>query len=136
MRVSDGRMAFVPEGQADRSLARRAWDNATPKRRPVGYSVIRAGVRADSMIGVTKFQMRRLKTFTLGVGLAAPDHTVPYGTVLSRDAFPGTSCLATIMLSLRDEIHSIAEALLRAACTSTIPINFAFPKKKRRALWS
>jgi hypothetical protein len=27
-------------------------------------------------------------------GLAAPDHTAPYGTVLSRDAFPGTSCPA------------------------------------------
>src|ERR1700722_575546 len=25
-----------------------------------------------------------------------PDHTVPYGTVLWRDAFPGTSCQATI----------------------------------------
>src|SRR6202022_134906 len=34
------------------------------------------------------------------------NHTVPYGTVLLRDAFPGTSCLATIVLSLRDEIHS------------------------------
>jgi len=33
-------------------------------------------------------------------GLAAPDHTVPYGTVLSVDDFPGTSCQATIMLSL------------------------------------
>src|SRR5271166_1629240 len=44
---------------------------ATPKSRPVGYGVIRAGVRTDSMI-------------------------VPYGTVLSRDAFPGTSCQATI----------------------------------------
>jgi hypothetical protein len=30
MRIFDGRMAFVPEGQADRSLARSAWDNATP----------------------------------------------------------------------------------------------------------
>ena len=30
------------------------------------------------------------------LGLAAPDHTVPCGTVLSRDAFPGTSCQATI----------------------------------------
>jgi hypothetical protein len=56
MRIFDGRMAFVPEGQADRSLARSAWDNATPKSRPVGYGVIGAGVRrADSMIGVTKF---------------------------------------------------------------------------------
>jgi hypothetical protein len=35
-----------------------------------------------------------------------PDHTVPYGTVLSTDTFPGTSCLATIMLSLWDKIHS------------------------------
>jgi hypothetical protein len=45
------------------------------------------------------------------------DHTVPYGTVLSVEAFPGTSCqarheqaiarrMATIMLSLWDEIHS------------------------------
>ena len=115
MRVFDGRMAFVPEGQADRSLARSAWDDATPKSRPVGYGVIGAGVRADSMIGLTKFQIRRLKTFTLSVGLAAPDHTVPYGTVLSRDAFPGTSCLATIMLSLRDKLHWTAEALLKSA---------------------
>ena len=99
-------MAFVPEGQADRSLARSAWDNATPKSRPVGYGVIRAGVRANSMIGVTKFPIRRLKTFTLSVGLAAPDQTVPYGTVLWRDTFPGTSCLATIRLSLRDKIRS------------------------------
>ncbi|HKM59137.1 MAG TPA: hypothetical protein VJX28_10330, partial [Chthoniobacterales bacterium] len=30
------------------------------------------------------------------LGLAAPDHTVPYGTILSRDAVPGTSCQATI----------------------------------------
>jgi len=106
MRVFDGRMAFVPEGQADRSQARTAWDNATPKRRPVGYGVIGAGVRADWMIGATKFQIRRLKTLTLSVGIAAPDHTVPYGTVLRRVAFPGTPCLATIMLSLRDKIDS------------------------------
>jgi hypothetical protein len=83
-----GRMVCFPEGQLDRSQARSAWDNATPKSRPVGYGVIRAGVRADSMIGVTKFQIRRLKTLTLSVGLAAPDHTVPYGTVLSEGRFP------------------------------------------------
>jgi hypothetical protein len=28
---------------------------------------------------------------------------------------PGTSCLATIVLSLRDKIHSTAEALLKLA---------------------
>jgi hypothetical protein len=42
--------------------------------------------------------------------LAAPDHTVPYGTVLWRDAYPGTSCLATIALSLRNKNHSPIEA--------------------------
>ena len=68
MRVFDGRMAFVPEGQADRSLARSAWDNASLKSRPVGYGVIGAGVRADSMIEVTKFPIRRPKTLTLPVG--------------------------------------------------------------------
>src|SRR5271165_2360109 len=112
------------------------------KSRPVGYGVIRAGGRADSMIEVTKFRIRKLKNFMLydlwptiqflsmantfsclnihcvfstkervwvlnpdirerlwreiPLGLAAPDHAVPYGTVLSRDAFPGTSCQATI----------------------------------------
>jgi hypothetical protein len=86
-------MAFVPEGQADRSLARSAWVNATPKSRPGGYGVIGAGVRADSMTGGTKFQRPRLKTFTLSVGLAAPDHTVPSGTFLSKDTSPGPSCL-------------------------------------------
>src|SRR5208283_4164751 len=55
----------VPEGRCDRSLARSAWDSATPKSRPVGYGVIRAGVRTDSMIGVTKFRIRKLKTFVL-----------------------------------------------------------------------
>ena len=32
---------------------------ATPKSRPVGNGVIRAGVRTDSMIGVTKFPLHR-----------------------------------------------------------------------------
>ena len=48
-----GEMAFVPEGQHDRSQARSAWNNATPQSRPGGYGVIGAAVRADSMIGVT-----------------------------------------------------------------------------------
>jgi hypothetical protein len=54
----DGRMALVPEGRCDRSLARSAWASATQKSRPVGYGLICAGVRADSMIGVTKFRVR------------------------------------------------------------------------------
>ena len=35
------------------------------KSRPVGYGVIRAGVRTDSMIGVTKFRILQLTTFVL-----------------------------------------------------------------------
>ena len=57
----DGRMVFVPEGQHDRSQARSARDSATQKSRPVGYGLIRAGVRTDSMIGVTKFRLGKRK---------------------------------------------------------------------------
>jgi hypothetical protein len=51
----------------ERLLSRRdgaivAWHEvpgtATQKSRPVGYGLIRAGVRTDSMIGVTKFRVR------------------------------------------------------------------------------
>ena len=61
-------------------------------------------------IGGVLDHVRHLVTL-LPVGSAAPDHTVPYGTVLSGDAFPGTSCLATISLSLRDKSHSPIEGL-------------------------
>jgi hypothetical protein len=37
------------------------------------------------------------------------DHTVPYGTVLQVNAFPGTSCQATIAPSLRDKSRSPIE---------------------------
>src|SRR5580704_6822317 len=59
------------------------------KSRPVGYGVIRAGLRTDSMIGVTKFGIQLIKAGssawihqTFPLELAAPDHTVPYGTRL------------------------------------------------------
>jgi hypothetical protein len=74
--------------------------------RPVGYGMIRAGVRTDSKIGggisnavsVSSIEMipqciggaldhvRHLVTLLL-VGSAAPDHTVPYGTVPSGNVF-------------------------------------------------
>jgi hypothetical protein len=40
-------MAFVPEGQCDRSLARSAWESPPQKSRPVGNGLILAGVRAS-----------------------------------------------------------------------------------------
>jgi hypothetical protein len=62
---------FVTDkGRYDRSQVRSAWDRATTKGRPVGYGMIRR---------------RRVRTSV---------QTVPYGTVLSVDAVPGTSCLA------------------------------------------
>jgi hypothetical protein len=73
------------------------WNSANPKpsRR----------VRYDSCRYAHRFDMAPISTRnTSGIGCA--DHTVPYGTALSRDTFPGTSCLATIMLSLWDNIHS------------------------------
>jgi len=45
--LSPGRLVFVPEGPSDRSLARSAWDIATPKGRPVGYGMILAGVHTS-----------------------------------------------------------------------------------------
>jgi hypothetical protein len=103
-----GEMAFVPEGRCDRShstryrllmagLARSAWKNAAQKSRPVGYGLIRAGVGTDP-INDWRGEMM--------AGIAMSDDTVPYGTVHSVGAFPGTSCQATIMLSLWDGIHS------------------------------
>ncbi len=47
MRGPNGRMAFVPEGQCDRSLAQSARDIATPRNRPVGYGLIVAGMRTS-----------------------------------------------------------------------------------------
>jgi hypothetical protein len=43
----DRRVAFVPEGPCDRSLARSAWDITIPRNRPVGYGLILAGVRTS-----------------------------------------------------------------------------------------
>jgi hypothetical protein len=54
------RMAFVPEGRCDRSLARVPGTAPPQKSRPVGYGMIRAGVRTDTMIGVAKFRVRKL----------------------------------------------------------------------------
>src|ERR1700730_17386557 len=48
--------------------------------------------RVFSLPKETRHTFRR----KIPLGLAAPDHTVPYGTILSRGVFPGTSCQATI----------------------------------------
>jgi hypothetical protein len=93
----------MSQRDGDGSLARSAWKSVTPKEPS-------RRVRCDSR--------RRVHRFRFGDNFeyaAIPDHTVPYGTVLAVDAFPSTSCQATIMLSLCDEIHSPAEALIKLA---------------------
>src|SRR5271157_6156452 len=45
----------------------------------------------------------------------------PSGTGVSLYRYPGTSYLATIMLSLRDKIHSSAEALLKLTLIGARP---------------
>jgi hypothetical protein len=120
-------MYFVREGQHDRSLARSAWKSVTQKSRPVGYGLIRAGVRTDFDLECRNFECevyslpyetRRTSSTrnTSGMsGIATPDHTVPYGTVLLVGAFPGTSCQATIMLSLWTKYILRTEALMKLA---------------------
>ena len=72
--------------------------------RPVGYGMIRADLRTDSMIGTDEISNggTHLQTGET-LGLAAPDQTVPYGTVLARTLSQGSFMQATIMLSLWDE---------------------------------
>jgi hypothetical protein len=63
---------------------------------PEAMDQVAAGILAQVPLG--RLSVFRLKKHgahfdpKIPLGLAAPDHTVPYGTDLSRDAFPGTSC--------------------------------------------
>ena len=98
------------------------------KRRPVGYGMIRAGVRTDSKIGGGNFECgigkqnrndpqmhgRRLRPCpspcypaACGISRARSSRTLRDGSFGGR--FPGTSCLATISLSLWDKSHSPIE---------------------------
>ena len=85
----------VPEGRCDRSLARSAWNSATPKEPSVGYGLIRAAMRAkfDDWSDEISFSykpgqesklspdglVRRTFRREIPLELAAPDHT---GTLL------------------------------------------------------
>jgi hypothetical protein len=84
-----GALPPVPEGRSDRSLARSAWESTLRESRPVGYGVIRGGMRNYSTIGVNSF-LKKHGSFstrnTSGIR-SAPDHTVPYGTVILRQGY-------------------------------------------------
>src|ERR1700733_9683926 len=56
----------------------------------------------------TETETRRTSRREIPLGFAAPDPTVPYGTVLWRDAFPGTSCQATIGVVPTDALADIS----------------------------
>src|ERR1700726_3885060 len=87
-------MAFVPEGQADSSQARSAWESAPRKYRPVGCGMI--GRSQSQKYFSWKWAPCRIGAHT------CTNHTVPYGTALWVGAVPGTSCQATIASSLWD----------------------------------
>jgi len=89
--------------------------------RPVGYGLIRAGVRTDSMIGVTKFRIQKmLNIYVVPLELAAPDQTVPYRTVLSGDAFRALHARLRSRLSLRDPLANISQHHLASLHRSQI----------------
>src|SRR5271165_423252 len=112
-------MAFVPEGQADSSQARSAWVTMQSDPRPGGTVEVLSvpGERAKG-VGhgrIIFWHFACLKSFC-DVSISRPrsvqssrwDEAIFLVT-------PGTSCLATISLSLRDKIHSPAEAKLKLA---------------------
>ncbi len=68
-------MVFVPREQADSSQARSAWDSATTKRPS----------RRGTCDAISQVQERSIRREIPGI--SSPDHTVPYGTALSRGAF-------------------------------------------------
>ena len=86
-RIQRRRLAGSGNGPLHRAAARTSSDTDLSRR-------------VFSLPQETRHTFRR----EIPLGLAAPDHTVPYRTVLSTDAFPGTSCQATIGAVLRDAL--------------------------------
>jgi len=83
------RMAFVPEGQHDRSLARSAWEIVHRDNRPVGYGMIgrSSTQRYFSSKMCAAYSKFRRTNHRIGAQACA-NHTVPYGTVLLDGAGP------------------------------------------------
>ena len=101
VRRFDGRMAFVPEGRCDRSLARSAWESATQKSRPVGCGVIRVGVRTDSMIGVMEILIAKTEKFCVVPFLDYNTNVRSYQAL--RDGF-----WRDVFLALRARLRSVS----------------------------
>jgi hypothetical protein len=115
-------MGFVPEGQHDSSQARSAWNHEENNLVPAGR-LNRSQLRSDASKKLSRrplartFQqeylafLKRLSSVSTTniVGLTMTS-TVHSGTGASLHRYPGTSCLATISLSLRHKSHSPVEA--------------------------
>jgi hypothetical protein len=115
---------FVPEGQHDRSQARSAWKSVPQMYRPVGHGMIG---RSQSQ----RYFSWKCAPCRIGAHICT-NHTVPYGTALWVGAVPGTSCQATITLSLRDKSHSpIEEPRIKLALMGLKPRE---PRPPRRTL--
>jgi hypothetical protein len=101
------------------------------KSRPVGYGVIRAGMRADSGNGhyiEQQLEHHRTRTFQeeylasakkhgahfrreIPLGLAAPDHTVPTGRFFRGTLSQALRARLRSVLSLRDTLADISQQL-------------------------
>ena len=77
-----------------------------PKNRPVGYGLIgRSSSHRQCQCFRSSYWKFRHSNHRIGAHTCT-NHTVPYGTALCGGVVPGTSCQATISLSLRDKSHS------------------------------
>jgi hypothetical protein len=90
---------------------------------------VRAAVRCDGPFPEhIDFFCFRIRNFVIAI-LQSPNRsahtrqnqTVPYGTALLGCRFPGTSCQATIALSLRDKGHSPMGSLIKLALMGLKP---------------
>jgi hypothetical protein len=104
----------VPEGRCDRSLARSAWNKPPTKRPSRRVRCDPCRVRTDSMIEneeisnlkkrVSSLLKETRRTLRREIRCARSYRTLRDGSF--EGPFPGTSCQATIGLSLRDRMCS------------------------------
>jgi hypothetical protein len=89
---------------AARRPGTRCLDSPTPKDRPVGHGMIgrRPNPRGLSSKSVPCF-LRLIVPILESVRIPARIRPCPTGRLFWGGAVPGTSCLATIVLSLRDK---------------------------------
>jgi hypothetical protein len=112
-------MYFVPEGQHDSSQARSAWSHEENCPVPAGR------------LNGSRLRLEANKAVSAWIHQTS---TVPPGRG-SLYRYPGTSCLATITLPLRDKSHSPIEGpRIKLAPFSSHNVRCVFSTKNRQPL--